>query len=70
MKSALSHTCNVMPWCGKYCCSHAGFIMFNPSNKTHIPSHNSEVQNMFYNRFPVIISTEDLKETVKTKNLL
>ena len=44
--------------------------MFNPRNKTNISGHNSKVQNMFYNRFPVIVSTEDLKETVKTNDLL
>ena len=39
--------------------------MFHPRNKTQISGHNSKEQNMFYNRFPVIVSTEDLKETVK-----
>jgi len=42
--------------------------MFNPNNKTQMSSHNSNVQNMFYNSVLVIVSTEDLKETVKTND--
>ena len=67
--SALSQTFNITPWCSKYCCSHTCFTMFNPSNKTHISSHNSNVQNMFYYCVPVIVSTENLKERVKINDL-
>ena len=66
--TVFSQTFNIMPWCSKYCCSHACFTMFNPSNKSYISSHNSKVHNMFYNCVVVIVSTEDLKEAVKTND--
>ena len=63
--SVFLQTFNIMPWCSKYCCSHACFTMFNPSNKSYISGHNSKVHNMFYSCVLVIVSTEDLKEALK-----
>ena len=67
--SVFSQTFNIMLWCSKYCCSHACFTVFNFSNKSYISGHNTKVHNMFYNCVLVIVSTEDLKETVKTNDL-